>query len=60
MKLDSDNDYRRDEFEFWITDEGKLPKAAERDGDGYRLMQSQLMWIGWKKSIESDELGLLS
>lgn len=37
----------RQQFEQWITNDGDFQAAAARDGDGYRLMQSQQAWLAW-------------
>lgn len=42
-----DADAEREAFEKWVSDWGRWPKAAERHGDGYRLMQTHTKWIAW-------------
>jgi len=38
----------REAFEVWFSDNGASPKAIERSGDGYRLMQAQSAWVAWQ------------
>jgi len=35
-------------FDQWMSDEGKTPKAIERNGDGYRLAQAAFAWWVWQ------------
>lgn len=36
-------------FEAWMSDDGKYPKAVERDSSGaYRLMQTATNWTAWQ------------
>ncbi len=48
----TDDEYERVAFELSASNQGDSPNAVERDGEGYRLMQTQLRWIGWKWAIE--------
>ncbi len=50
--LDSDKqiemvELERKAFEAWASDAGQWPKAVERSGEGYRLMNTQLLWGAW-------------
>ena len=38
----------RDRFETYYSDEGKLPAAVERSGEGYKLLQAQAAWVVWQ------------
>jgi hypothetical protein len=38
----------RDAFEKWLSEDGKWPKAIERDGDSYKLIQANSSWIAWQ------------
>lgn len=38
----------RAEFENWYSDNSQFPKAVERSGDGYKLMQAQQSWMAWQ------------
>lgn len=38
----------RDAFEHWFSDEGKSPRAVERNGDCYKLMQAHAAWQAWQ------------
>lgn len=40
----------RTSFEWWMSDEGRFPRAIERKGDGYLLAQSQTCWGAWAAS----------
>ena len=40
-------------FEHWMSDEGKTPKAVERHGDGYKLMQAQICWTAWQAANDT-------
>lgn len=40
----------RTSFEWWMSDEGRFPRAIERRGDGYLLAQSQTCWDAWAAS----------
>lgn len=35
-------------FEAWASDDGEFPKAVERSGHGYKLMQTQTYWMAWQ------------
>jgi hypothetical protein len=35
-------------FEAWQSDNGRWPKAVERDGEGYRLAASHAAWTAWR------------
>jgi len=37
----------REAFERHMSDNGKFPKAVERSGEGYKLLQSQNAWHEW-------------
>lgn len=41
-------DRLRATFERWLTSDGQYPGAAKRSGDGYALMQVNLMWTAVK------------
>lgn len=41
----------RARFEAWFSDGGARPKAVERSGDGYRLMQAQSAWTVWQAAL---------
>lgn len=38
----------RREFEKWFTNGGEWAQAAQRSGEGYRLMQAQSAWEAWQ------------
>ena len=38
----------REKFELYYSDEGKWPKAVERSGEGYKLLQAQAAWVVWQ------------
>lgn len=38
----------REAFEHWFSDGGEWPKAVERSGDGYKLMQAHSAWRAWQ------------
>ena len=41
----------RQRFENWYSENGKWPKAVERDSKGdYKLMQACAAWIAWRAS----------
>ena len=42
----------REGFEKWASDDGAWPKAIERNGEDYKLMQTQLFWCGWKAACK--------
>ena len=44
----SHTEQMREAFERHMSDGGKFPKAVERSGDGYRLLQTQNAWDAWK------------
>lgn len=44
----SHTEQMREAFERYMSDDGEFPKAVERSGDGYRLLQSQNAWVTWK------------
>lgn len=44
----SHTEQMREAFERHMSDDGKFPKAVERSGDGYRLLQTQNAWDAWK------------
>ena len=44
----------REEFEVFVTDEGHYPEAAERDGDGYKYITTQLWWQAWQAARATD------
>ena len=44
---------RREAFEWWMSDEGKSPKAVERNGEGYKLMQAQICWSAWQPAWQA-------
>lgn len=49
----------RKSFEHWFSDEGKFPKAVERNLDGgYRLAQAASAWTAWqaRAAIEGSEV----
>ena len=43
----------RQQFEAWATDDGKWPKAVERNGDTYKFMKTHTDWLAWQASRES-------
>jgi len=44
----------RKQFEYWMSDEGKFPKAIERSRAGdYILMVANLSWKAWQAAINS-------
>lgn len=40
-------------FEKWASDDYKNPNAIERNGEGYKLMQTQSDWSAWKACSQS-------
>lgn len=44
----------RERFEYWYSDEGRTPKAVERNGDGYRLIAAHTAWNAWQAAIKSE------
>lgn len=47
---------QRAKFEWWYSDQGQYPKAVERRGDGYVLMQAQDSWVAWQACAASNGL----
>jgi hypothetical protein len=43
----------RQQFEEWASDNGKWPKAVERNGEGYKFMKTHTDWLAWKAARES-------
>lgn len=57
----SNEDKMRYDFGEWASDNGAYPKAIERNGDEYKLMQTQQFWEAWKacaaiKDAESEKV----
>ena len=46
----------REAFEWWMSDEGKSPKAVERNGECYKLMQAQICWSAWQPAWQAATL----
>lgn len=47
----------RQRFERWYSDDGKSPKAVERDGrGGYLLLQTANAWTVWQAADESAQI----
>jgi hypothetical protein len=44
----------RAQFEHWMSDEGSTPKAVERRGDGYMLLQAQICWTAWQAAAKAE------
>lgn len=55
----TDNNYERQAFEGMITDGGLYPSAAARNGEGYKLIQPDSWWHGWRKAMEWIEFNVL-
>ena len=51
--LVSGYDSSRLAFEDWASDHGTNKRAIERDGDGYKLMQTHQAWEAWKACATS-------
>ena len=49
----------RAKFEARASDNGKWPRAIERSGDGYKLMQTHSDWMayrdGWNAALAAQE-----
>jgi len=43
----------RESFEHWFSDEGASPRAIQRHGDGYLLMQAQSAWEAWQAAYKA-------
>lgn len=40
----------REQFEAWFSDNGRHPKAVDRDALGYKLAAAENQWQAWKQS----------
>lgn len=53
MDTNKMRDISREQFEAWVSDGGKYPKASERNGETYMLISSHASWIAWLASREA-------
>lgn len=52
MKITDCEELDRVAFEHWFSDNGENPKAIERPGDVYKLMQTQAAWVAWSAAVK--------
>jgi hypothetical protein len=46
--MTTQQDEMRAKFEHWASDEGSYPKAVQRHGESYLLMQTANSWVVWQ------------
>ena len=44
-----------EQFSAWMSDNGLFPKAVERSGDNYKLMQTRSAWQTWQVAFAAGQ-----